>query len=360
MPLMLLAACHGHTLCDSGEQGDTLQLRHARHLVIVDYADRTEVTLRNPWDTAQTIARYCLFNRNVQQPTTQSVAIPVPLRCVGMFSTVYCAMLHEMEADEAIGGMCDLQFCHLDYINDGVSKGRIANLGNSMEPNIEQVMNLMPEALMPSLFENNGGLKRVEALGIPIIWCADYMETTPLARAEWIRFFGRLFGKGEMADSIFRTVEHRYQTLCTAAHEATRHSAKPRLLPEMPWRGQWTLPGASSTSAKLYADAGADYIFRHLKGTGSIPLSTEHVVEKGVTADIWLIKYHGTLSRAQMVADTPLLGTIKAPIWWCNTAQSPLYEDTPFHPERLLECLTAILHPELGITPEYNYFQLLP
>ena len=109
----------------------------------------------------------------------------------------------------------------------------------------------------------------------------------------------------------------------------------------------------------LYEDAGADYLFAHLEGNGGIPLSTEKVVDKGIGADIWLIKHHGGLDRRQMVSDTPLLASIKAPIWWCDTSQTLLYEETPFHPERLLENLISILHPELGITSGWNYFKLL-
>ena len=182
------------------------------------------------------------------------------------------------------------------------------------------------------------------------------MENTPLARAEWIRFYGRLFGRAREADSIFNTVEQRYQELCTKARNT---KAKPRLLPEMPWSGQWTLPGAGSSSTRLYADAGADYLFAHLKGNGGIPLSTEKVVDKAVEADIWLIKHHGPLRRKQMNADTPLLANIKAPIWWCDTSSCFFYEETPFHPERLLENLIAILHPELGIKAEHEYFKEL-
>lgn len=355
IPLLLVACQPGKTGMSS-DTGDTLAMRYARNLTIVDYDNHSEVTLRNPWDSTKTLATYCLYERGSERPSSSSVAVAVPVSSAAVFSTMHCALLHELQADQTITGICDPEYNHLPYINKGIADGRIHNLGNSMDPNLEQVMNLMPEVLMPSPFENSGGLGRIEALGIPIIWCADYMEVSPLARAEWIRFYGRLFGKGELADSIFGEVEHRYTELRDKAATA---SHRPRLLPEMPWNGQWTLPASGSTSAQLYADAGADYIFSDLEGAGSIPLSTEHVVEKGMTADVWLIKHHGALSRAQIVTDTPLLATIKAPVWWCNTSSSPLYEETPFHPELLLECLMAILHPELDIRPERQYFQPL-
>ena len=341
LSFLLLSACGGKGTDGRSEVGDTLCLRHARNLTIVTYSDRMEVTMRNPWDTTSTLGEYVLT---------------APLRNAAVFSSVHCALLHELQADDAVGGICDLEFFNLPEYKAAVAEGRIVNLGNSMQPSLEKIIDLNPDALLPSPFENSGGLGRVERLGIPIIWCADYMENTPLGRAEWIRFYGRLFGRAKEADSIFAAVESRYQELCTKAIGA---KSKPRLLPEMPWSGQWTLPGSGSSSTRLYKDAGADYLFADLKGNGGIPLSTEKVVDKAVEADIWLIKHHGPLDRKQMNADTPLLAGIKAPIWWCDTSKMLLYEETPFHPERLLENLIAILHPELGVEAKHVYFKPL-
>lgn len=360
----LLLACGGNRSDGLSEVGDTLQLRYARNLTIVTYSDHTEVTMRNPWDTTSLLAQYTLV-KSEKGKIKNSGELPlkgaggsviIPLQNSAVFSSVHCALFHELGADDAVGGICDLQFFNLPYYKEGVAEGRIANLGNSLQPNIEQIINLNPDALLPSPFENSGGLGRIERLGIPIIWCADYMENTPLGRAEWIRFYGRLVGRAAEADSIFCAVERRYLELCEKAHNA---KTKPRLLPEMPWSGQWTLPSSGSSSAKLYADAGAEYLFAHLEGSGGIPLSTEKVVDKAVDADIWIIKHHGSLDRQQMISDTPLLAGIKAPIWWCDTSVTLLYEETPFHPERLLENLIAILHPELGVESKYKYFQEL-
>ncbi len=358
---LLLTACGGGRTEVPAATGDTLAMRHAKNLIIVQYADHAEVTLRNPWDTTGVLAKYCLESK--QSPLAKSKradggwqTVSVPLQNAAVFGSVHGALLYELGVGDAVGGVCDLEYFNLPFYKKGVAEGRIANLGNSIQPSLEKIIDLGPDALMPSPFENSGGLGRVERLGIPIIWCADYMEHTPLGRAEWMRFYGRLFGRGQEADSIFGLVEQRYEALCTLAKEA---KTRPRLLPEMPWSGQWTLPGAGSSSTKLYTDAGADYLFAHLAGAGGIPLSTEKVVDKGISADIWLIKHHGPLIRSQMTADTPLLANIKAPIWWCDTSRSLLYEETPFHPERLLENLIAILHPELGIEPEYKYFEEL-
>ena len=359
--LLLAVSCVGNQSGRVDEQGDTLMLSYAKNLTIVDFPDHTEVTMRNPWDTTKVMGKYSLIKNEELKTKNSSLShtsslVKVPLRNAAVFGSVHCALLHELEADESVGGICDFEFFNLPYYKQAVGDGRIANLGNSMQPSLEKIIDLNPDALMPSPFENSGGLGRIERLGIPIIWCADYMENTPLGRAEWSRFYGRLFGRAEQADSIFQRVESRYKEIRSAALHA---KTKPKLLPEMPWSGQWTLPGSGSSSTRLYQDAGAEYLFADLKGSGGVPLSTEKVVDRAVDADIWLIKHHGNLDRQQMISDTPLLVGIKAPIWWCDTSKTLLYEETPFHPERLLENLISILHPELGITSEYVYFREL-
>ena len=171
----LLISCGGNGTEDFAEGGDTLQLRYARNLTIVTYPDRTEVTMRNPWDTTKVLGEYILTQNSSQSSgaggtkliNSKSKAaanislVPVPLERAAVFSSVHCALFHELGADDAVGGICDLQFFNLPYYKDGVREGRIANLGNSLQPNLEQIINLNPDAMLPSPFENSGGLGRV-------------------------------------------------------------------------------------------------------------------------------------------------------------------------------------------------------
>ena len=194
-------------------------------------------------------------------------------------------------------------------------------------------------------------------LKIPVVECADYMEVSALARAEWIRFYGRLVGKAELADSIFRGVASRYQQL---KQQAGHSSQRPRLICEAPYNGQWFMPAGGSPMGQMYADAGADYLFSDIPGTGSAPLSIEHVLERALGSEIWLVKTYGLQSKAQLVADTPLLRGIRAQVWTCDPYEMKFYEETPFHPDLLLENLVALLHPQLGISPVREYFHRVP
>lgn len=350
--LLLLSSCQSSQTGSQNETGDTLTLGYARNLTLIEHDAYIEAVIRNPWDTTKVLHRYVL---SAGDPVSLEGAttVHIPLRRAAVFTSVHCALMQELGVQDAIGGVCELEYIHLPYVHQGVLDGRIADLGNGMEPNIERIMDLQPDALMPSPFENSGGYGRLERLGIPIIECAEYMEVNPLARAEWIRFYGRLFGVAVQADSLFLTIEQRYLTLQKQAQQVQTH---PRLLCEIPQSGHWYIPGAESTMGQMYQDAGAQYLFQDVEGSGSTPLSIEQVLDRALSADIWLVKHHGQLTRRQICQDTPTLSRIPAHLWLCDTEKSGFYEETPFHPERLLADLIDILHPELGIQTEKSYF----
>ena len=204
-----LVACGGHQVGKETADGDTLNLRYARNLTIVEYPEYTKVTIRNPWDTTRVLNSYTL----VKESGGKKGEVVVPLKNAAVFTSVHCSLLMELGCQECIGGICELEYIHIPYVHKGVEEGRILDLGNGMEPNLERIMDLQPDAIMLSPFENSGGYGRLERMGIPLIECAEYMESSPLARAEWIRFYGRLFGKAELVDSLFLQVEHSYLQL---------------------------------------------------------------------------------------------------------------------------------------------------
>ncbi len=352
--LALTTSCgHGHRGTDS-PQGDTITMAYARNLVMVQYANRIEVTMLDPWHEGRTLARYTLTGDSTMRGEG---VIHVPLRRAAVFTSVHCALFRELGALDAVRGVCDLQYMPLGYIRDGVGQGRISDLGNSMEPNMERLIDLMPDAVLRSPMEQSGGYGKIGRLSIPVVECADYMEVSPLARAEWIRFYGRLVGQAGRADSIFARVQRRYTDL---QGRAALTSDRPRLICEAPYNGQWYMPAGGSTMGRMYADAGANYLFADIPGTGSSPLSIEHVLERALDADVWLIKTYGLQSRKQLVADTPLLKGIKARVWTCDPSVTGFYEETPFHPDLLLADLIAILHPEVGLSPAKRYFHPIP
>lgn len=334
----ILASCSGNRATEA-EGGDTISMRHARLVRAIKKGDTLRMEIINPWDTTTLL---------------RSILVRVPLERAAIYSATHAALLQELGASKHIGGIFDTPYLSNTYLRKALHNGDIKDLGNSNAVDLERLMELTPDVLMPSPYENQGGYGRLEQMGVPIIECADYMEHSPLARAEWMRIYGILFGVEERADSLFKAIEDRYNHLKTLA---SLSSHRPRLLTERPLSGTWYVPCGGSTTGILYADAGADYIFADIPGSGAAALSIERVLDRATDADIWLIKNFGPLDRRMLAQDCPATAHIKARLMVCDTQKVPFFEETPFHPELLLENLIYVFHPELNRKPCRTYFE---
>ena len=351
--VVCLLACGGRTAARLSLEGDTLDLRYASNLMLVDYGEFQVATLRNPWDTLRTLHTYVLVPCGDSLPAglPEGTVVRTPLENSVVYSSVHCALLEELGALEAIGGVCDLQYIKIPRIQEGCREGRIVDAGNGMSPDVEKIVSMRPDAILLSPFENSGGYGRLDQLGVPVVECADYMEASALGRAEWMRFYGRLFGRAA-----------RYRELAGGVERASR---RPRVFSELKSGAAWYVPGGRSTMGRLYADAGGDYVFAYVDGSGSVPLSFETVYDKAGEADIWLIKYNASTDRTyrDLRRDYAPYAGFKAfrerQVYGCNTAERPFYEETPFHPERLLEDLVKIFHPDAAERDSLRYFRKL-
>lgn len=363
LAVLLFSACGrgSKTASFLGEGGDTLDLKYAENLKIVSYDDYRVATLRNPWDTLEILHTYVLVGRDEPLPDSlpQGTVVRVPLQKAVIYSSVHCGLMEELGALSAVGGVCDLRYIDLPYVKEGCRTGRIADLGSGMNPDIEKLMALHPDAVMLSPFENSGGYGRLGKLDIPIIECADYMETSSLGRAEWMRFYGLLFGVVSKADSLFAEVDSCYNQL---RKRASLSSSSLSIVSELKSGSAWYVPGGCSTIGRLFNDACGRYAFAEDKHSGSIPLAFETVFDKAGDADVWTIKYNRdrdmTYSdlKADYIGYTGFKAFKTRNIYGCNTAKVPFYEETPFRPDYLLADLIQILHPEIGDLGGLRYF----
>ena len=367
--LLLLGACRG----GRGDATDLTPepLAYARNICCERGEGFSVWTLRDPWDTAAVLHRYVLVSdtaiateriaSRLPRADAATSVVRVPLHRVGVATSVHCGLMDELGCSDAIAGVCESQYIDLPTVQSRLADGTITDFGNGMNPNIELIMDVAPDALLLTSFEHSGGYGRVERLGIPIIECAEYMEVSPLARAEWMRFYAELFGTGSRADSILDAVCADYESLRRLAADSTAAARRPRLFTEMLYGGQWFVPCAESTMGIMFADAGADYVFADRHGSGSTALAFETVFDAAADADLWLVKYNSAtpLTYTQMEQDYKPYARFSAfshrHVWGCDLARSHFYEQTPFHPERLLRDLIAIIHPELlpGTQPVY-------
>ena len=330
-------------------------VRHADSCTLVDIVD--------PWDTTRLLQRYVLVDRSAPLPDSlpEGTLVRVPLQRVVVYSVVHCGMMEELGVADRIAGVCESRYIDLPFVREGIERGTIADLGEASSPDLERMIALSPDALLVSPFENTG-YGRVEKSGIPLLELADYMEADPLGRAEWIRLLGVFFGREVEAEKLFRATESAYNSLRTLAESV---SARPTVISERKYGAVWYVAGGRSYMARLFRDAGADYVWADDPSTGSVPLSFEEVFEKGGPADYWLIKYNSAepLTYDGLRRDYEPYRRFAAfenrRVYACHSGQTPYYEETPIHPDRLLRDLIGVFHPELLPGYELRYFKPL-
>lgn len=354
--LTLLACARPASGSGGGEPaGDSIRFRHARHLTMVERTGYTFVELADPWKAGRALHRYALVPEGAEVPAEAEAytVVRTPLRRAILFTTVHCALAAELGGMNSVAGVADLKYVKQEWVQRGVADGRIADCGNGMEPDIERIIDTNPDALLLSPFEHSGGYGKLEQTGVPIVECADYMEEGALARAEWMRFYGRLFGAGERADSLFATVERHYLQLKRLAADG-KGTRRPRVLMDKVTGAVWYVPGGRSTMAELIRDAGGHYAFADDTHSGSVPLAFETVLDRAQEADVWLMRTRGETDLAgERAGYTAFRAYQTGQVWMCNVERSPFYEETPFHPDLLLdEFYNIFFQPQ----PRTRYF----
>lgn len=374
--LALLSSCRRGSTTAAVSGGDTVRLKYAERLTIVRYDGYTVAALADPWNKGRTLHTYILipgaekgsghtdedalkesFEANSGAPVT---VVHTPLKRAVVASSVYCGLLISLGKGNAIRGVCDLKYINQPWIKEQCRLGRIADCGDAGTPTLEKIIDIGADAILISPFQNSGGYGRLDEWGNPIIETADYMETSPLGRAEWMKFYGMLFGVEEKADSMFNDIERSYNSLTvTAKSSKTRKSV---IIDKMAGP-VWYVPGGQSTLGRVIADACADYPFSADKNSGSLQLTFETVLTKAGEADIWMLRYGGKepLTYAALLSENHGYSQFKAfrdrQVYGCSTANSTFYEDTPFRPDLLLRDFIIITHPDIRQLGEPRYFK---
>ena len=393
---LAITSCQGgKTVAGDGDGGDTVKMKYAQLLTIVkhggEYAEHdgeyAEVTIANPWKEGTQLHRYILVpkgeegNKTVARLAMQRSAgarcvtdtVRTPVENSAVFTSPHCQLLYELGCGQAIRGICDLDYINIPDVkkraasagNHG-SSSAIVDCGSSMAPDIERIIALKPEAILVSPFENSGGYGKLDKLHIPLIEVADYMEASPLGRAEWMKFYGMLFEKSDAkdskteissskagifqskADSLFAKIEKEYQNLKAAAKKLP---AGLSVLTERKTGSVWYVPGGQSTIGILLKDANARYIFSEDQHHGSLAMSPEQILAKAKNIDVWAFKYFGgkPLSRSQLLQEYAGYKSLAAfgssRIYQVDTSREPYFEITSFHPEVLLREFILLSHP---------------
>ena len=327
-----------------------------------------EVKIINPWQGATNVTQtYFLVKRGSKLPPGKDSAeiIFVPLKKIICMSTTHLAMISELGENESLVGVSGADFVYSSALTKKIADGSVADVGYEASLNKELILKLSPDLIMIYGIgsESSGYVGKIKELGIKVVINADYLETDPLGRAEWLKLFGALYCKENLADSLYNSEVSEYNKLKLFIHERIKN--EPKVMLGLPFKDTWYISPGNSYISKLIADAGGSYLWSDTRSEISMPYGIETVFLKGLTADFWL--NIGTIgSRKEISAiDQRLenLPSYKNDNLFNNNNRVTLkggndfWESGILYPHLLLKDIATILHPELVTDHTLLYYR---
>ncbi|MFB6343989.1 ABC transporter substrate-binding protein [Saccharicrinis sp. FJH62] len=312
------------------------------------------ITVMHPNDHSVPFQKFALYRKEPLKTRNDiEFQLKIPLKDVAALSVTHIGFINALNAIKSVKGVTDPFRVYNSEVKYGIEKGEVQNLGESMVPDTEKILAMHPDAVFMSGFpnakENNRILKEA---GVPVIYTVAWTEKTPLARAEWIKFFGLLYDKEAYADSVFSAVVQHYKTLVNYADSL---DTKPDVFCGNSFKGVWYLPGGKSYVSGLIKDAGGNYIFNTDTTSGSMAVSFEVVYSEAKNADYWLNVQEKTIS--EMLSHDKRYGSFR-PVEIGNVYNrqgrgvlnrgNDYFETGTWRPDLVLSDLIHILHPETG------------
>ncbi len=364
---ILFTACKNQS--ESTEAPKTTSLKP--QITPVKYAEGFEIetrdnlkiiSLKNPWPGTEKTYKYALVNKNttLQNPEDYDAVVEVPIARIVVTSTTHIPSLEMINELEALVGFPNLNYISSEKTRANIEAGKIKELGKNEAINTEILIDLNPDAVIGFAVDgNNSAFSTIQQMGIPVLYNSDWTETSPLGKAEWIKFFGALFNKEKEADSIFKNIETEY---LNAKKIALKAKETPTVLSGAMYKDVWYMPQGNSWGAQFITDAKGDYLWKDASGTGSLSLSIEAVLEKGHNAQFWIgpgqftsLSQLESASQAYKQFEAFKTGNIFTNSMKKGATGGVIYfELAPNRPDLVLKDIIKILHPEL--LPEHTLY----
>jgi len=338
------------------------EVLYAKGFSIQNYDGYSVVILKNPWPKATKTYTYILKEKNGTVPDSlkQNLIIPVPIKTIVVTSTTHIPSLELLDEVNTLIG-----FPHCDYISSEkvrarIDAGNIKELGNNQDLNTEVLLDMQPDVIIGYGIDNkNPTLDNLQKSGLKVMLNGDWNEENALGKAEWIKFFGGLYGKQKQATALFTKIEKDFLKTIRIAKMA---KTKPTILAGDMFEDRWYLPRGTSWGSLLLKQANGNYLWQETSGTGSLSLSFETVFEKAKSADVWITSGQFS-SLNEMTNSNPHYAEFNAfknkNVYSFSgkkgkTGGILYYELAPNRPDLVLKDLVKILHPEL--LPSYEPF----
>ena len=347
---------------------DKVKIRHAKGFTI-DYYDHYKVVkILSPFEKSTDTMSYVLLQRGTPRPKefAENQVIEIPVRSLVVMSSLHIGLVGFLEAEDILTGMGNLKYVSSPKVMERIKSGKIVEVGKDQGINEELLVTMRPDLVM-AIGSPVSKINRYQSLrqaGIPVMINSEWIETTPLARAEWVKLMGALLNKEELVNRKFQVVEEQYNRLAVLARKA---KSKPSVITGMNSKDSWFVPNGNSYVSKFLQDAGGAYHWINTKATGSLPLSFETVYPVALKADYWLnVSITNIQSREDILAkDTRYADfqTFKTGQIYSynkrfnNNGANDYWESGAVNPDKVLADLIRILHPELLPDHELVYYK---
>lgn len=336
-------------------------IKYAKGFDIQIHNGFKKLIIKSPYPDAEQYQEFILVS-NKERDFDAKNKIYIPVQKVVATSTTHIPMIEILGETNTLIGFPNTDYISSKKTNARVDKNLIKDLGNEQDFNTEVLLSIQPDVMVAfSMGKSSKLYNNIEQNGIPVIFNGDWLEATPLGRAEWIKFFGALYGKEKEADSIFNNIESQY---LEAKKIALRAKTKPKIMSGVLYKDKWNLPAGESFTAALYKDANTSYIWSESNGQGSIILSFESVFEKAEQADYWIGSGYYT-ALDELGSANPHYKQFKSfksgEIYSFSKRRSEnggveYFELGPLQPHIVLKDLIKVTHPEL--IPDYEPYYL--
>jgi iron complex transport system substrate-binding protein len=329
----------------------------------------TILKILTPWPNAEASFTYALIPKEKQAFITldkneYDAIISVPIENIVVTSTTHIPALEALGELDKLIGFSDTKYVSSKAARKRIDAGQIKELGINESLNTEAVLALQPDLVIGfGVSGSNSAYETLQRSQIPVIYNGDWVEETPLGKAEWIKFFAPFFKKETEANTIFAEIEKSYVDAKKIAK--TAHTV-PTVLSGALYKDVWYLPGGKSWAANFLKDANANYIWKETSESGSLSLSWESVLVVAKNAEYWIgpAQFKSYTEMESSSAHYLQFDAFKNKNIYTfantvgETGGNLYYELAPQRPDIVLKDLIHILHP--GLLPEHKPFFFKP
>ena len=343
------------------KSSNTSSIKYAVGFDIIKSDASTKLIIKLPYPDAKDYFEFTLTKEKSSLKNT----IQTPIKSVVVTSTTHIPMLELLGVEDRLVGFPSSDYISSKKTRTLIDNGQVKELGHEESMNTEVLLDLNPDLVIGfSLNSNNKMFSTIEKLGISVILNGDWLEETPLGRAEWIKLFGALFNKENEADSIFNAIESNY---LNAKGIASKAATKPTVLSGGLFKDIWNLPAGDSYEATFLRDANTNYLWKNSEGRGSLSFNIENVFEKGKDAEIWISpSFYNSLEQLEKANDIypKFKAFLNSNVYSFVNKKGEkgglvYYELSPSRPDLVLKDLIKIAHPELLKDYEFTFFEKL-